>query len=173
MANELLFTDPSNQAHEDYYAVLEQGAKIVVVSSGALATRNSGSWASAVIALSDSVAAGRYLANIPANVAAGKYEFNVYQKLGDPADLNDPLIASQEGGFFWDGTIEVNQIADGFSYRRIFRALAALLAGKGPHVDNGNGTATQKYLAADATTIAIQNTYDTTTGARAAAGTLL
>lgn len=171
MANEFLYCDPLNPEQSTYYFVLEQSANIIVESTGALEARNSDNWPDGVIPASDSVAAGRYLADIPDSVVAGKYILSIYNMLGEGAALTDTLLGSQD--FFWNGEYEVSFIADGYSYDRIMRGLAAQMSGKGLHTDNGNGTATQKYNAANGSTTVLNVTYNTSTGARTAAGSLL
>lgn len=63
-------------------------------------------------------------------------------------------------------------VVDGLSLTLVFKALVAFLRGKAPITDNGDGTRTIAFKAADGSTTALSVTYNATTGARPTTGTI-
>lgn len=70
------------------------------------------------------------------------------------------------------GTDAVLPAFDGYAPSRWGKALLAFLRGKAAPTDNGDGTTTMNFKAADDATTALSTTYTRATGARAAGGTI-
>ncbi|HZL38020.1 MAG TPA: hypothetical protein VFC78_22080 [Tepidisphaeraceae bacterium] len=99
--NELQYIDPTSPGLANLYAVIfpVNSAQVVKAADGSLIADSSVNWPAAVIALSDSAAAGRYLASVPIGLASGFYTWSVYQGSGA---LTDPLLSPSEL-FSWSG----------------------------------------------------------------------
>jgi hypothetical protein len=89
------------------YAVIENAAGLLWrTDTSVFEAYNSANWASYALLLTEQSGSGRYRANFPPAIAAGKYNITAYARSGVSAALTD-IVVGVGGSIEWDGTQEV------------------------------------------------------------------
>lgn len=107
MANEISFRHTTAKT---LYAILRKAnGQHCVVSTGAFQNYATANWSTYTITMSETPSTGRmYVGNMPANVAAGAYIIELYERVGASPAVSDTLIAETE--MAWSGTSELTQL---------------------------------------------------------------
>jgi hypothetical protein len=77
-----------------------------VWNGSSFVTWNSANWSTYSIAMTEQTDSGYYTVAFPSSIAAGKYTFVVYQRLGGSAAIGDQPMGV--ASIFWDGTSEID-----------------------------------------------------------------